>query len=499
MPKLNAKKISCSLNVSKRYKYDKDNDEKADCNDHDFVNEMVDLNNSLTEVSFSEDENQNEKACQTEIVILDDKSTNTVSYDGKTRLSEIQKHFNLKNVSDLLCIFIDLFPNFTSIHMRTLSVFIFALLRILDIPYDRCKDVLNVLNLLSAQSCGEWILTMIDEDDLTSILRDKRGNHKKVGFYELFPDFEIEVKAYAIKRATEKKCDFDSKDLAKYVDNRFREIIKESNEEYGFDPNKLVRSEESCRADLLKWGAKFEKNKSRPYFEGHERTDVVEKRNQFVEYFSNNKDLYSYPFFFNDSTQKYEWNKPTRKARIILSHDETTIRSGEISESRWMFPGLMNFLFNKGRGRSIMISMFIVQHHSGDIFELNQKEWENALKKYPELNQKDDFLNFFPRSANAWIEPKKDNYFDNRVILQQFERFFKLMQFKEEFKGCEIEILVDNATTHSAKIYDVNMFNKRAGTNCIYKNIEWTDENGNQKRYTKYYISFKKLSSIFNL
>ena len=103
--------------------------------------------------------------------------------------------------------------------------------------------------------------------------------------------------------------------------------------------------------------------------------------------------------------------------RILLAHDESTFRSGEISGYQWMFPELITF-FNKGRGRSIMISGFIAQHSKLDVFMLDEDEWNQAVSVYPELNSDDDFLNYFPRSANAWIEPKKDNYFDNTAILR---------------------------------------------------------------------------------
>jgi len=39
---------------------------------------------------------------------------------------------------------------------------------------------------------------------------------------------------------------------------------------------------------------------------------------------------------------------------------------------------------------------------------------------------------------------------------------------------------VDNARTHLAKIYDVRMFNKFAGTNCIYAEIKWME--GDQEK-----------------
>jgi hypothetical protein len=58
---------------------------------------------------------------------------------------------------------------------------------------------------------------------------------------------------------------------------------------------KLIRSDESCRLDLIEWGAINAKNSVRPYFEGHEREDVVISREFFIDHFINNKEFYYYP------------------------------------------------------------------------------------------------------------------------------------------------------------------------------------------------------------
>ena len=109
--------------------------------------------------------------------------------------------------------------------------------------------------------------------------------------------------------------------------------------------DKLIRSEESCRVDLKKSGAKWDKNKNRRYFEGHEREDVVANRKEFVDYFIEHKDKYYYAH--KDENNNTQFNLPLRDKRILIAHDESTFRSDEISEYRWMFPELATF-FNKG-------------------------------------------------------------------------------------------------------------------------------------------------------
>ena len=58
------------------------------------------------------------------------------------------------------------------------------------------------------------------------------------------------------------------------------------------------------------------------------------------------------------------------------------------------------------------------------------------ITDHPEFNEQGSVLNYYPRSAKAWIEQIKENYFDNNVILRKFERLFILLKYKEEFKDC---------------------------------------------------------------
>ena len=114
-----------------------------------------------------------------------------------------------------------------------------------------------------------------------------------------------------------------------------------------------------------------------------------------------------------------------------------------------------------------MVSAFIVMHHLVSIFELDEDEWQEAIENEPSLKTDDILMNFYSRSANAWVEPKKDSYFDSDVIVRQFERLFKLLKFKNCFYNHDIEIIVDNARTHSAKIYDVMLLNKAPGRSVL--------------------------------
>ena len=426
------------------------------------------LNASMENLDIENIQNQ---STQTNFKTFCDQSTQTFDIGSSPILSSSHGYFNSEHISYLISILADSIPNYNAVQRRIVSVIIFQIFRLLKVPYNECETLLNDFNLLTIRSCSKWSNTISDEGDDLVILRDKRGSYKRILFYEEFPELEMEAKEFALEQASKTMCGFNCMELAKFINNRFRELYDFNIE----NEEQLVRSEESCRVDLLKWGACWDKNTNRPYFQGHERADVVIKRKEFVDYFLTNKDLYYYPMI--DSENNLDWNIPTRQPKIALSHDESTFRSGEVSSERWFFPGSEPF-FNKGRGRSIMVSSFIAMDSSTDIFTLSPKEWDAACRSHPELLETNSFPNYYPRSANCWIEPKKDSYFNNMSILTQFERLFILLKFKESFKGHKIEIIVDNARTHSAKIYDVIQFNKRAGTNCMYDKIEWMADDG---------------------
>lgn len=159
---------------------------------------------------------------------------------------------------------------------------------------------------------------------------------------------------------------------------------------------------------------------------------------------------------------------------LYLVHDESTFRSGEVSSKRWLFGDQAPF-FSKGRGRSLMVSDYLVMHPSGPFFTLDNMEYKRALETFPELANDND-VNYIEKSATGSIDVGYDMYFDNYTVLAQFERLFKLIQFKKAFKNHTIEIIVDNARTHTAKAYSLLDFGKSIGTRCPTDTIEYVDQ-----------------------
>jgi hypothetical protein len=252
--------------------------------------------------------------------------------------------------------------------------------------------------LIAIETCHSWIETIHDEDDFCVILRETRGSYKRSDFYDVYPQLKIEAQAFAMEKAKQKKSSFNVRELADFINNRFIELYGPHSD----DICELIRSESSCRIDLLKWGAKYEKNSNRPYFEGkylnfknskslfsnlisclsfsgHEREDVVSARVELLDHFLPNKHFYYHTERNASGISYFVVPESTDEKRILLAHDESTYRSGEIAHSRWLFPNNTPF-YNKGRGRSIMVSDFLAMHPICQIFRLDEDEWKDACR-----------------------------------------------------------------------------------------------------------------------
>ncbi|CAF1687084.1 unnamed protein product, partial [Adineta ricciae] len=231
---------------------------------------------------------------------------------------------------------------------------------------------------LKAQTAHRWADVFL-KGDVEEFQGENRGGKHMAEFYDYFPDLEDAAREFTIRRCSEKAADFTAIDLANFIDKEYYLTTNTSKD----SRSPLIRSIPSCRLDLIRWGARFKDNSQRPYFEGHERDDVKAHRQEFITYFLDRKDFY---YTITDG-EKPTWKLPTQSPPcILLFHDESTFKSGEVSAKRWFFGDEAPF-HSKGRGRSNMGSDFIVQHESGPFFTLSPQEYQKAVVKYPQLEE----------------------------------------------------------------------------------------------------------------
>ena len=170
--------------------------------------------------------------------------------------------------------------------LRELSILVYMVLRHFDNTW---RDIDVLLHNIGGNQCKialKWAETFLI-GDFDAFEDDRRGDNHSDGFYDLFPELEIEAKAFVIESCSEKSAAFSAVDLAKYLDKRFYELIQTSKIN-----DTLVRSSESCRLDFRRWDANFQPSSQRSYFEGHQPHDSVKHRQEFVYYFLSRKDRY---------------------------------------------------------------------------------------------------------------------------------------------------------------------------------------------------------------
>ena len=163
---------------------------------------------------------------------------------------------------------------------RLISTFAFCLLRMNNIKYKKTSEILESIGCCEISVASNWANKLRCNSDKPLLLIEENRKYHGDDFYQIYPEIKAEAMNFARKRMKEKAANFKARDLSKFINSAYTNLTNEIIEEGVF-----LRSERSCRRDLLKWGTKFEFNKKRPYFEGHERPDVLEYRKKFIESF----------------------------------------------------------------------------------------------------------------------------------------------------------------------------------------------------------------------
>jgi hypothetical protein len=223
------------------------------------------------------------------------------NFDGE--FDNLANIMTINDIADLFQLIKD------KIGSKFITVLLYMTLRHFGLNWLQCNDFLKQINALTAQTAHKWanIFLFGDFDDF---IKEERGGKQTSSFYDIFPDIELLAKSYSVQRCAVKAADFNVLELAKFIDDQFYLLTQTKK-----DPNDpLVRSVASCRLDLRRWGACFESNSQRPYFEGHERQDVIQHRSTFVQHYVKLKDSY----YTLTEGEDPKWQVPTSKTPVIL-------------------------------------------------------------------------------------------------------------------------------------------------------------------------------------
>lgn len=251
---------------------------------------------------FSQTQNSNQDKCiQTDIFIGSSNRDKTSCFE-----------FSFSMLSILVHVLRSIFSDWNSISERVLSTLIYMILRNCSITWREIEKIFCLLDCLNIKHAHRWASTLAESHDASIILNDKRGGYRTNQLYIDYPELEMEAKNFAIQETKKRNCLFSVNELAKYLTKKYEELSGETLPDGSF-----IRSDSSLRLDLIRWGAQWDDNNKRPYFEGHERDDVTEYRKEFVHFFVQNKNK----IYQQTSDDKCEWIDPSDDPPYIaISH-----------------------------------------------------------------------------------------------------------------------------------------------------------------------------------
>ena len=199
----------------------------------------------------------------------------------------------------------------------------------------------------------------------------------------------------------------------------------------------------TARRWLKKLGFSYKDVRKDVYFDGHERKDVVEYRNEvFLKAWQQASRRF---VIFNEDGS---WEKPSdlqpgEKPLVLVTHDESTFNANDGKRRLWLKKGEQP-LRPKGKGKGIMVSAFSTP---GGILKVPDHVPDEELLANPTWPEDEKGMPI--REAIEYLEYGKDNYWTGEKMVEQVARV-AIPIFNYVFPDCEGFFAFDNASNHCA-------------------------------------------------
>ena len=246
-------------------------------------------------------------------------------------------------------------------------------------------------------------------------------------------------------------------------------FMKWVNESLHLDPNvnlpaSLNISERSATRWLHQLNYNYDQYKKGSYVDGHERPDVVEYRNAFLDRMAEFERRFVKYSGEDMMTETPPDLVPGESRLVLVTHDESCFSSHDGKRTIWMDEERRP-LRPKGDGKSIMVSEFLCECH--------------GQMQLPELNETS------PSSTVEIITPGKnaDGYWTNKNLIDRIKKVIPI--FEELHPNCTALFMFDNSQNHHALAPDAlraSVLNvSDGGKNVIPQRSGWYLNENNER------------------
>jgi hypothetical protein len=207
--------------------------------------------------------------------------------------------------------------------------------------------------LAESLNCGPWMSRLIRSwtsqyKKKGMLVSSKRGKHQKIKSALNDEDIQIKISQYL----RSKKVNFRLHDFINHVSD----VILPS---LGYEKEKKI-SDRTAHRWLSKMGWSYNKYRKDIYVDGHERDDVVEYREKFLDQMK----IYEryMPIFDGENMEQVTWPSlnSDEKIHILVTHDESIFFSNDGLDKFWG-PNNEQPLRPKNKGASLHVSEFLCE------------------------------------------------------------------------------------------------------------------------------------------
>ncbi len=176
------------------------------------------------------------------------------------------------------------------------------------------------------------------------------------------------------------------------------------------------------------------------YFDGHERSDVVDYRKLFLRKLEILEATHEPPPPCSDEMRV----EPSDKKKLVLIyHNESTFHSNDGKGWVWAEPGKQP-IRPKGQGQGIMVSDFIEEQNG--FLGLSDEEYEDARTKHTNLWKDARFLLKYGKNS--------EGYWDSDKFMRQVEQAVTIAEIKYTRERYNLVFLFDQSSGHTAYAED---------------------------------------------